>query len=122
MLSMAKVVRFAELASLPLSRVREIKDKLGIKLFNETYFGEEANEKRKESEGRSLDGRGALRRFKVRKRNARIKKNFSLYIATKKMLKEKREFCCLAVRNFSNFVSNTRFIFYVLCKHINLHY
>ncbi|GMS80171.1 hypothetical protein PENTCL1PPCAC_2346, partial [Pristionchus entomophagus] len=41
-----------EMASLPLSKVREVKEKLGIKLFNDAFFGRvEQKEEEKEVEG-----------------------------------------------------------------------
>lgn len=37
----------AEIASMPLGKVKEMKEKLGIKLFNKTYFGTSEVEKQK---------------------------------------------------------------------------
>ncbi|VDO60677.1 unnamed protein product [Haemonchus placei] len=39
---------YSEMADLPLAKVREIKEKLGLKLFNKAYFGTEANDDTKE--------------------------------------------------------------------------
>ncbi|CAI2352684.1 unnamed protein product [Caenorhabditis sp. 36 PRJEB53466] len=40
----------AEMAQMPLGKVREMKEKLGIKLFNKTYFGTSEVEKKKKIE------------------------------------------------------------------------
>lgn len=50
----------AEMASLPLSKVREVKEKLGIKLFNDAFFG---REEKKEDE--TIEGTHMKKVFKV---------------------------------------------------------
>lgn len=40
--------RPSELADLPLGKVREMKEKLGLKLFNKAYFGATAADKKVE--------------------------------------------------------------------------
>lgn len=40
------------MADLPLGKVREMKEKLGLKLFNKAYFGTKADDKDKERQKR----------------------------------------------------------------------
>ena len=55
-----KIPRIAEMASLPLWKVRAMKEKLGLKLFNRAYFGNEQGVEEQQAEG------GAKKEFKVR--------------------------------------------------------
>ncbi|GMR59182.1 hypothetical protein PMAYCL1PPCAC_29377, partial [Pristionchus mayeri] len=66
-----------EMASLPLSKVREVKEKLGIKLFNDAFFGRD--EKKKEKIEENLTKRSFKRENSKRPREISSKKGASRF-------------------------------------------
>ncbi|XGW06776.1 hypothetical protein V3C99_016806, partial [Haemonchus contortus] len=70
----------AEMADLPLAKVREIKEKLGLKLFNKAYFGTEANDDTKEQlKKRAKDEEKEERRGQHRPKEISSKKPVSVF-------------------------------------------
>uniref|UniRef100_A0A1I7T9X5 rRNA biogenesis protein RRP36 n=1 Tax=Caenorhabditis tropicalis TaxID=1561998 RepID=A0A1I7T9X5_9PELO len=54
----------AEISNMPLGKVREMKEKLGIKLFNKTYFGTSEVDKKRQEEKKKEGEKGGQHRPK----------------------------------------------------------
>ncbi|KJH41229.1 hypothetical protein DICVIV_12797 [Dictyocaulus viviparus] len=69
----------AELAELPLCKVREVKEKLGLKLFNKAYFGTNASIKNDQSTRQGLEKKPSQYRGQHRPKEITSKKPVSTF-------------------------------------------